>query len=86
MEHALQSNLFLKEKKIMVRPAEEANVTNPAAERRFDSKVIYAFIAGAILLLLIFFFVGRRLFSYGETVNTESNTTRPAENDRRAVP
>jgi hypothetical protein len=70
----------------MVRPAEQSNTTNPAAERRFDSKVIYYFIAIAIALLLVFAYVGSRLFSYGETVNTESNTSRPAENDRRAVP
>jgi hypothetical protein len=70
----------------MVRPAEEANVTNPKAERRFDSKVILYFIAGAILLLLVFLFVGKRLFSYGETVNTESNTQRTQENDKRAAP
>jgi hypothetical protein len=70
----------------MVRPAEQSNTTNPAAERRFDSKVIYAFIAGAILLLLVFFFVGSRLFSYGDTVNTESNTSRTQEGDKRAAP
>ena len=70
----------------MARPAEQANVTNPAAERRFDSKNIYYFVGIAILLLLVFAFVGSRLFSYGETVNTGSNTSRTQENDKRAVP
>lgn len=70
----------------MVRPAEQAAATNPAAERRFDSKVIYAFIAGAILLLLVFFYVGSRLFSYGETVNTEQQQQRTQEDDKRASP
>lgn len=70
----------------MVRPVEQANTTNPAAERRFDSKVIYAFIAGAILLLLVFLFVGNRLFSYGETRNQQSNLQRTQEDDKRAAP
>jgi len=68
----------------MVRPAEQANTTNPAAERRFDSKVIYAFIAGEILLILVFFFVGNHLFSYGETRNPQQ--TGAQEGDRRAAP
>ncbi|HEY8560999.1 MAG TPA: hypothetical protein VIL74_11560 [Pyrinomonadaceae bacterium] len=70
----------------MVRPAEQANTTNPAAERRFDSKVIYAFIGGAILLLLVFFFLVTRWVPYGKTVNTESNTSRTQEDDKRASP
>jgi hypothetical protein len=70
----------------MVRPIEQANTTNPAAERRFDSKVIFAFIAGAILLFLVFFYVGSRLLSYGETVNTEQNQQRTQESDKRASP
>jgi hypothetical protein len=70
----------------MVRPAEKANMTNPQAERRFDSKTIYAFIVGAVLLILIFLFVGNRLFSYGEAVNTQTNSQRTQENDKRAAP
>ena len=70
----------------MVRPAEQANVTNPAAERRFDSRVIFAFVVGALFLILVFLYVGSRLFSYGETVNTEQQQQRTQEEDKRASP
>jgi hypothetical protein len=87
MECRLQSNFGLKgRKKIMARPAETANINNPQAERRFDSKVIYAYIAGAILLLLVFLYVGSRLFSYGETTRPAANSTRTQEDDKRASP
>jgi len=70
----------------MVRPAEQSSTTNPVAERRFDSKVIFAFVTGAILLLLVFLYVGNRLFSYGETVSPGANTQQTQENDKRAAP
>ena len=70
----------------MARPAETANINNPQAERRFDSKVIYAYIAGAILLLLVFLYVGSRLFSYGETVAPSSNSSSSEVNGKRGAP
>jgi hypothetical protein len=70
----------------MVRPIEQSSVTNPAAERRFDSRVIFAFVSGAILLLIVFYFVATRLFSYGDTVNTEQKSSQTQESDKRAVP
>ena len=87
MERALQLNPIFKEEKVMVRAAEQTSTTNPVAERRFDSRVIFAFVAGGILLLLVFGYVGSRLFSYEETVSPGSNTQpRTQENDKRAAP
>lgn len=85
MERALL-NMISGGKTIMVRPAEQANVTNPAAERRFDSKNIIYFVGVAILLLLVFLYVGSRLFSYGDTVNTGADSPRTQESDKRASP
>ena len=86
MVRSLLSNLILEGGTIMVRSAEQANVTNPAAERRFDSKNIFYFVGAAILLLLVFLYVGSRLFSYGETVNTEQKQQQTQESDKRAAP
>jgi hypothetical protein len=71
----------------MVRPVEEANTTNPAAERRFDVRVIAGFVIGAILFLIVFMYFGTRLLSsYNDTRGEQSNSTRTQEDDRRAAP
>ncbi len=70
----------------MVRPAEVANTTDPRAERTFDRRVIFAFIAGALLFLILFMYLGSRFFSYGETRNQETQSSRTQEDDKRAVP
>lgn len=70
----------------MVRPLETANTTNQAAERRFDSRVILAFVAGGILLLVVFLFVGRSLLSPGESRSETPGSQRTQESDKRAVP
>ena len=70
----------------MVRPAEKANTTNPQAERRFDKRVIAGAVIGLILFLLVFMYLGSRLFSYGETRNPQSNSSSTQEDDKRAVP
>ena len=70
----------------MVRPAEKANVTNPAAERRFDAKTIYAFIGIAVLLLLVFLFIGNRLFSYEEGVNPQPKSSPSQLDGKRGAP
>lgn len=55
-------------------------------ERGFDSRTILIFLGGALLLTILAFFIGSKLFSSFESRMLESNSSQTQESDKRAVP